>query len=198
MGRGGETSILAFQSEAALLAVRFSAVTLAAVKPLAALVLSALLTLAIVVGTVRIVGSFWPPPRVHAQGIVWGNRMFVDRTAFRRWLESHGRSYKAWARQHPVKPAAAAPKADRPGSRSLLLGGVAVLAVGGLALFGGDRGRRPPLRRRRSLPRPRLGATYARAHSATFAAWREHPDLAWYVGGGALAVGAGLLVAGWG
>jgi len=29
-------------------------------------------------------------------------------------------------------------------------------------------------------------------------AWREHPDLGWYVAGGALAVGAGLVVAGWG
>jgi hypothetical protein len=158
---------------------------------LAALVLSALLTLAIVVGTVRLVGLSTSPP-AHTQGVFWGHHLFVSRAAFGRWLESHGRSYKAWAQRHPVKRAAATPKADPPAHRrSLLLGGVAVLAVGGLALLGWGRVRRP------ALSRPRVGASYARAHSATLTAWREHPDLAWYVGGGVLAVGAGLLVAGW-
>jgi len=79
-----------------------------------------------------------------------------------------------------------------------LLGGIAVLALGGLALLGRGRGRRPPLARRRSLPRPRLDASYTRAQSATFLAWRAHPDLAWYVAGSALVAGAALLVAGWG
>jgi len=46
--------------------------------------------------------------------------------------------------------------------------------------------------------RESVGASYVRAHSATLLAWRGHPDLAWYVAGGALAVGAGLVVAGWG
>ena len=166
---------------------------------LAALVLPALLTLAIAVGAVRIVGGL-SAPRTHAQGIVWGKRTFVSRADFGRWLESRGRSYETWARRHPAEAAAATPKADRPaGRRSLLLGGVAVLALGGLALLGRSRSRRPPLTRRPSLPRPRprLGSTYARAHSATVLAWRGHPDLAWYVAGGALVAGAALVVAGW-
>jgi hypothetical protein len=166
---------------------------------LAALVVPALLTLAIAVAAVRIVGGLSASPRSHAAGIVWGERTFVSRADLGRWLESRGRSYEAWARRHPVKAAAATPKADRPsGHRSLLLGGVAVLTLGGLALLGRRRSRRPPLTRRPSLPRPRVGSTYARAHAATHLVWREHPDLAWYVAGGALAVGAGLVVAGWG
>jgi hypothetical protein len=169
------------------------------VRLLAALILPALLTLAIAVAAVRIVGDLSTEPRTHARGIVWGKRTFASRAAFRRWLNSHGRSYEAWARRHPVKPPAATPKADRPAShRSLLLGGIAVLALGGLALLGRGHGERPPLARRRSPPRPRVGASYARAHSATLLAWRGHPDMAWYVAGGALAVGAGLVVAGWG
>jgi hypothetical protein len=167
------------------------------VRLLAALVLPALLTLAIAVGAVRIVGGL-SPPRKHAEGIVWGERTFVSRADLGRWLESRGRSYEAWARRHPVKAAPATPKADRPARhRSLLLGGVVVLTLGGLALLSRSGSRRPPLTRRPSLPRPRVGASYARAHSATLLAWRTHPDFAWYVAGGALAVGAGLLVAGW-
>ena len=166
---------------------------------LAALVLPPLLTLGIALAAVRIVGGLPASPRTHAHAMVWGTRTFTSRAAFGRWLESRGRSYEAWARRHPAKAAAAAPKADRPaGRRSLLLGGIAVLALGGLALLGRRRGGRPPLARRRSLPRPRLGASYARAQSTTFLVWRAHPDLAWYVAGGALAVGAGLVVAGWG
>jgi hypothetical protein len=165
----------------------------------AALVLPALLTLAIAVGAVRIVGGLSAPPRTHAQGIVWGKRTFVSRADLGRWLRSRGRSYEAWARRHPLQASAATPKAERPvGHRSLLLGGVAVLAVGGLALLVRGRGRRPPLARPRSLPRPRVSSTYARAHSAAILAWRGHPDLAWYVAGGALVAGAALVVAGWG
>jgi hypothetical protein len=166
---------------------------------LAALVLPALLTLAIAIGAVRIVGGLSRSPQKHAEGIVWGERTFASRADLGRWLESRGRSYDAWARRHPVKAAAATPKADRPAShRSLLLGGVAVLALGGVVLLGGRRSRRPPLSRRPSLPRPRVATTYARAHSATLLAWRGHPDLAWYVAGGALVAGAALVAAGWG
>jgi hypothetical protein len=169
------------------------------VRLLAALVLPALLTLAIAVAAVRIVGGLSASPQPHAAGIVWGERTFVSRADLGRWLESRGRSYDAWARRHPAEAAAATPKADPPaGHRSFLLGGVAVLILGGLALLGRGRSRRPPLTHRPSLPRPRVGPTYARAHSATLLAWRDHPDLAWYVAGGALAVGAGLVVAGWG
>ena len=166
---------------------------------LAALVLPALLTLAIAVAAVRIVGGLPASPQTRAHAIVWGDRTFANRAAFGRWLESRGRSYQAWARRHPLEASAATPKADRPaGHRPLLLGGVAVLVLGGLALLVRGRGRRPPLARRPSLPRPRLGSTYARAHSATILAWRGHPDLAWYVAGGALVAGAALVVAGWG
>jgi hypothetical protein len=194
----GETSILAFHSEVALLAAPFASGTLDPVRLLAALVLPPLLTLAIAVGAVRIVGGLSTQPRTHAHGIVWGKRTFASRAAFGRWLDSQGRSYEAWARRHPAKASAATPKAERSaGHRSLLLGGIAVLGLGGLALLSRGRGRRPPLSRRPSLRRPRLGPSYARAQSATLLAWREHPDLAWYVAGGALAVGAGLLVAGW-
>ena len=165
---------------------------------LAALALPALLTLAIAAGAVRIVGGLSAQPRTHPHGIVWGKRTFVSRAELGRWLESRGRSYEGWARRHPVQAAAATPKADPPGGhRSLLLGGVAVLALGGLALLGRSRSRRPPLTRRPSLPRPRVGASYARAHSATLLAWRGHPDLAWYLAGGALVAGAALVVAGW-
>jgi hypothetical protein len=168
------------------------------VRLLAALVLPPLLTLGIALAAVRIVGGLPASPHKHAHAMVWGTRTFTSRAAFGRWLESRGRSYEAWARRHPAKAAAATPKAEQStGRRSMLLGGIAVLALGGLALLGRGRRARPPLARRRSLPRPRVGVSYARAQSATLLVWRAHPDVAWYVAGGALAVGAGLVVAGW-
>ena len=181
------------------MAVPFSSVTLDRVRLLAALVLPPLLTLAIAFGAVRLVGGLAAAPRTHAQGIVWGKRTFVSRAELGRWLSSHGRSYEVWAQRHPADVPAATAKADRPaGHRSLLLAGISVLSLGGLALLVRRRHSRPPLVRRPSLPRPGLGSSYARAHSATLLAWRGHPDLAWYVAGGALVAGAALLVAGWG
>jgi hypothetical protein len=169
------------------------------VRLLAALVLPPLLTLVIAVAAVRMVGGLSTQPQTDAHGMVWGTRTFASRAAFGRWLESRGRSYQAWARRHPVEASAAKPRADRPaGHRSLLLAGISVLSAGGLALLARRRRPRPPLVRRPSLPRPRIGWSYARAQSATLLAWRDHPDVAWYVAGGALAVGAGLVVAGWG
>jgi len=156
-------------------------------------VLPSLLTLGIALAAVRLVGGAPTSPHAHAQGIVWGDRTFVNRAAFARWLESRGRSYQAWAQRHPVAPPVAKPKGQRSSSRgstTMMLGGVAALAALGLAVL---------LRRR--LPavrvRPRLGFSYERAHTATLVAWHEHPDLVWYVAGGALAVGAGLAIAGW-
>src|SRR5205085_7492180 len=67
-GRGGEAPILAFRSEAAKRRSwqpRFRVSHSKAVRLLAALVLSALLTLAIVAGVVRIVGGISKPPRMH-------------------------------------------------------------------------------------------------------------------------------------
>jgi hypothetical protein len=166
---------------------------------LAALVLPPLLTLAIAFTAVRLVGGLSAAPRTHAHGIVWGKRTFVNRAELGRWLNSQGRSYQVWAQRHPATGSTATAKADRlAGHRSLLLAGIFVLSLGGLALLVGRRRSRPPLARRPSLPRPRLGSSYVRAQSATLLAWRDHPDLAWYVAGGALAVGAGLAVAGWG
>jgi hypothetical protein len=163
------------------------------VRLLAALVLSALLTLAIVAGVVRIVGGISKPPRMHPQGIVWGDRTFTSRAAFGLWLESRGRSFQAWARRHPVKVPTATPKADGSSSRgsTTMLGGAAFLFVLGLVFL---------VRRLRLSVRvrPRVGASYARAQSAALVAWHEHPDLAWYVAGGALVAGAALVVAGWG
>ena len=162
---------------------------------LAALVLPPLLTLGIAFGAVRLVGPL-TSPRMHAQGVVWGKRTFVNRAALGRWLDSHGRSYQTWARRHPVKPPVA--KSAGRGSSSFgsttVLGGIGVLAACGLAFFVRRRGL--PVRRLTSLPRPRLGSSYARAPSAALVVWRAHPDLAWYVAGGALVAGAALVVTG--
>ena len=158
---------------------------------LAALVLPPLLVLGIAFAATRIVGGL-EAPRTHAQGVVWGKRTFVSRAAFARWLLSHGRSYEAWARRHPLKP----PVVDRPAEQSfdptIALGGIAVLAVGGLGFLAWRRRIRRP-----SLPRARLASSYARAHSATLVAWYDHPNLVWYVAGGALVAGAALVAAGW-
>jgi hypothetical protein len=167
------------------------------VRILAALALPPLLALGIAFGAMRLVGDQSTSPRTRAPGIVWGKRTFVSRAELARWLESRGRSYQAWARRHPIEPKADSPAGNRsaPVDSTIVLGGIAVLAVGGVALLARRR-RRPPLRRllgrarRSSLQRPRHASSYALA-------WRGHPDLAWYVAGGALAVGAGLAVAGW-
>jgi len=165
-------------------------------RPLAALVLPPLLTLAIASGATRIVGGLSSSPRPHTQGIVWGKRTFVSRAEFARWLESQGRSYQAWARRHPVDPAPARPKAGSSSSRrsTTMLGGIAglgVVVVLGLAVL---------VRRRRALVRlrlrPRLGSSYERAHSATLLAWHDHPALVWYFAGGVLVAGAALAVVG--
>jgi uncharacterized protein (TIGR03382 family) len=176
------------------LAAWFSSVTLDALRPLAALVLPPLLTLAIASGATRIVGGLSSSARPHAQGIVWGKRTFVSRAEFARWLESRGGSYQAWARRHPVDPAPVRPKArsSSPRRSTTMLGGVAglgVVLVLGLAVL---------VRRRRALARlrPRLGSSYERAHSVTLLAWHDHPTLVWYFAGGVLVAGAALVVVG--
>jgi MYXO-CTERM domain-containing protein len=155
---------------------------------LAALVLPPLLALGIAFGATRVVGG----APTHAQPVVWGKRTFASRAALGRWLRSRGRSYEAWARRHPATPPVAKDGRSSSLDSTTVGGGIAVLGLGALALL--------VRRRRRSLARlvsrPRIGASYARAQSATVLAWRAHPDLAWYVAGGALAVGAGLVVAG--
>jgi hypothetical protein len=159
---------------------------------LAALVLPAFFALVIALGATRIVGGLPTSTRTHAHGVVWGNRTFASRAALGRWLRSNGRSYEAWARRHPVTPPVAKGSPSSSSSSTMVGGGIAVLGAGALAVL--------VRRRRRSLarlvPRPRIGASYARAHSATVLAWRAHPDIAWYVAGGALVAGAALVVTG--
>ena len=158
---------------------------------LAALVLPALIALGIAFGATRFVGGAPTSSRTHAHAVVWGTRTFASRAALGRWLRSHGRSYQAWARRHPVTPPVAGRRSSSLDSTTVG-GGIAVLGLGALALL--------VRRRRRSLARlvsrPRIGASYARVHSATVLAWRAHPDLAWYVAGGALVAGAALVVTG--
>jgi hypothetical protein len=145
----------------------------------------------------RLVGDQPPRPRTHAHGIVWGKRTFVSRVELARWLNSRGRSYQVWARRHPARAKSDPPFVRRSLNSAMVLGGIAVLSFGGLALLAPHR--RPPLRRRPVRVRqPRLRAPYARARTTTLLAWRRYPDLAWYVAGGALVAGAALLIAGWG
>jgi hypothetical protein len=43
---------------------------------------------------------FVPKPPV-VSGVVWSDRVFVDRAAFRRWLAARHLSYVEWERAHP-------------------------------------------------------------------------------------------------
>jgi hypothetical protein len=56
---------------------------------------------------------FVPKPPV-VNGVVWADRVFVDRAAFRRWLAARHLSYAEWERAHP---AAAALLHSRPAAR---------------------------------------------------------------------------------
>ena len=40
--------------------------------------------------------------RLHPDAVVWGDRVFANRTTFARWLSSRGLSYEHWARKHPA------------------------------------------------------------------------------------------------
>jgi hypothetical protein len=44
---------------------------------------------------------FVPKPPV-VSGVVWSNRVFVDRAALRRWLAARHLSLEAWERTHPA------------------------------------------------------------------------------------------------
>jgi hypothetical protein len=56
---------------------------------------------------------FVPKPPV-VSGVVWSDRVFTDRAAFRRWLAARHVSYVEWERAHP---AAAALLHSRPAAR---------------------------------------------------------------------------------
>ncbi|HYZ75963.1 MAG TPA: hypothetical protein VE596_01195 [Gaiellaceae bacterium] len=168
-------------------------------RVLAALLLSPLLAVGIAYTAERVVGGPAAPQ------VVWGKRTFATHADFARWLRAHGRSYEVWAKRHPL-PRTTSSRDDRSwadrltsaSSRVAFLG-VAVAAVAAAALV--------ILRRRRSLRRrrgvwarralPWLGSSYARAHSGTLMAWRDHPGIAWYVAGAALVPGAALVVSSW-
>jgi MYXO-CTERM domain-containing protein len=164
------------------------------VRLLAALVLPALLALGIALVATRIVGVAPTSSHARAHGVVWGKRTFASRAALGRWLRSNGRSYQAWARRHPANPPVAKGRTSSSLDSTTVGGGIAVLGLGALAFL--VRRRRRSLRRLVTRPRPRIGASYARAQSATLLAWRAHPDLAWYVAGGVLVAGAALVVTG--
>ena len=47
---------------------------------------------------------FVPKPPV-VSGVVWSNRVFIERAAFRRWLAARHVSYAEWERAHPAAAA---------------------------------------------------------------------------------------------
>ena len=51
------------------------------------------------------------PPAV--VGLAWSNRVFVDRTALKRWLAARHQSYAVWERKHP-EAAAVLARRSRP------------------------------------------------------------------------------------
>ena len=40
--------------------------------------------------------------RLHPDAVVWGDRVFANRTLFAHWLHARGLSYEAWAKKHPA------------------------------------------------------------------------------------------------
>jgi hypothetical protein len=175
------------------------------VRLLAALVLPPLLAVGFAYTAERVVGGP-PAPQVRAEGLVWGKRTFATRADFARWLQAHGRSYDVWAARHPL-PKVASSRDDRSSAHRLPSAssrvaflGVTVAAVAAIALVILRRRRSRRLRRGLPVSRalPWLGASYARAHSATLTTWHDHPDLVWYLAGVALVAGAALVVASWG
>jgi hypothetical protein len=46
------------------------------------------------------------PGTLPAEGVVWADRVFVNRAALAAWLDSRGASYRDWARNHPAVAAA--------------------------------------------------------------------------------------------
>jgi len=67
----------------------------------AALILSVVILLGFAAFEARVLLP--QPSNGPAQGVVWKGRTFATRAEFARWLRSHGVSYRAWARSHPVE-----------------------------------------------------------------------------------------------
>lgn len=78
------------------------------------------------------------PPLTRPSAVVWANRVFVDRNALQRWLESRGGSYDTWAFRHPklAWPSverttyAANGRAEGDQTTRLLIGAMLALAAG--------------------------------------------------------------------
>jgi hypothetical protein len=89
-------------------------------------------------------GPSKPAVTMHAQAIIWNNRVFVDKHQLAKWLRARGASYAAWAARHPRPTEAAAPAKPAATSRwhllsahKMLIGvvGVAVLLIALLAVL---------------------------------------------------------------
>jgi hypothetical protein len=169
------------------------------VKLLAALALPAALAFALMYAGVQLVGN--PQPRAHQQasGIVWGDRVFVNRTQLARWLRARGVNYLVWARRHPVRAGLEPAQSRLPDARGgphwkPWLTGAALLGAGiGLLLVLYRLARAGALRRATEVGR----ASCSHAGTAVLVAWHGRGDLAWYVAGALLVTGGALLLTGW-
>jgi hypothetical protein len=174
------------------------------VKLLAALALPAALAFALMYAGVQLIGNPEPRPHEQASGIVWGDRVFVNRTQLARWLRSRGVDYLVWARRHPVRAGLEPPSPSRPpqaradsaaGIRwTRWLTGATALAAGiGLLLLLRRLVRAGLLRRATEVGRASCG----QAGTAVLVAWHERRDLGWYVAGALLVAGGALVATGW-
>jgi hypothetical protein len=168
-------------------------------KALTVLVLPAVMAVGFFYVGVRVAGDL-PQSQKHPEGVVWGKRTFENRAALGRWLRSRGMSYEAWTRRHPV-PTRVKPARNPPSpTRSELLIGVAVLAGLAIAfLVTGGRHEWAVSDGRHVLigTGHALGASSGRVRSAATITMRRHPDLGWWLVGGALVAAAAVVVAQW-
>jgi hypothetical protein len=67
----------------------------------------ALLAFLVMTGAERVAGASPIRSKLAATAVVWDGRVFTTHALLARWLRSHGGTYEAWARQHPVLAAQA-------------------------------------------------------------------------------------------
>jgi hypothetical protein len=170
------------------------------VKLLAAVALPAAMALVLAYVAVQLVGEPRSPAPARASGIVWGDRVFVDRAHLALWLRARGVNYLVWARRHPVRAGLEPPPPSRlPDVRGgphwkPWLTGAALLGAGiGLLLVLYRLARAGLLRRATDIGR----ASYGHAGSAVLVTWHERRELGWYVAGALLVMGGALLATGW-
>jgi hypothetical protein len=169
-------------------------------------VLPSVLLLGIAYAATRMVGRPLESARPRASAIVWDGRVFMDRGALARWLQSRGRSYEVWARRHP-KPSTVETRATRArpstdAGRALPLSLAGALAAATLLLaFRRRHARRATRTLGKEGARLMLRATgvvstsCSRAGSRAVVTWHGHNDLVWYVAGALLVAGTALLAA---